>query len=95
MKKFALKAGKDVLTLVFTLYHCLKDADTPKWAKTVIIGAIGYFIAPIDALPDITPLIGYTDDLGALAGALAAVAAHVKPSHKKKAKEQVEKLISK
>ena len=62
------------------------DADTPVWAKGIIIGALGYFISPVDAIPDIVPVVGYTDDLGALAIALAAIAAHIKDEHVAKAK---------
>jgi uncharacterized membrane protein YkvA (DUF1232 family) len=43
----------------------------------VIFGALVYFIAPIDAIPDLTPLVGFTDDLGALAAALAMVSIYV------------------
>jgi uncharacterized membrane protein YkvA (DUF1232 family) len=36
------------------------------WAKTVIIGALGYLICPIDAIPDIIPGVGFTDDLAVM-----------------------------
>jgi len=67
---------------VLTLYACFRDAGTPAWAKTVILGSLGYFILPLDQLPDIAPLIGYADDFGVLTAALAMVAAHVKPEHR-------------
>jgi uncharacterized membrane protein YkvA (DUF1232 family) len=35
------------------------------------------------------PVAGYSDDLGALASALAMIAVHIKPEHKEKAKEQL------
>ncbi|WP_211605080.1 YkvA family protein [Vreelandella arcis] len=50
------------------------------WAKTTIYGALGYFISPVDAIPDLAPIVGYADDIGVLAGALAMVAAHIKGS---------------
>jgi uncharacterized membrane protein YkvA (DUF1232 family) len=34
------------------------------------MGALGYFISPIDAIPDLTPLLGYTDDLLIISAAL-------------------------
>ncbi len=73
------------------LYYCLRDEDTPAWAKTVIIGSLGYFIVPLDLIPDFTPGVGYADDLGALASALAAVAAHVKDEHHEMAAAKVAK----
>lgn len=50
------------------MYYAATDADTPTWAKTTIYGALGYFISPIDVIPGITPLVGYTDDVGVLCG---------------------------
>lgn len=83
----ALKAGKEVVEKALTLYYTFIDTDTPAWAQSIIVGALGYFISPIDAIPDITPVVGYADDLGVLAAALATVAAHVKEEHIAKAKE--------
>lgn len=91
--KYAVKAGKQVVETALTLYFCLLDSDTPVWAKGVIVGALGYFIFPIDAIPDVVPVVGYTDDLGALSGALLAVAVHIKDEHKKKAQETLKQLF--
>ncbi|NJK64408.1 MAG: DUF1232 domain-containing protein [Synechococcaceae cyanobacterium SM2_3_1] len=89
LKAYAVNAGKDVIEKALTLYYCLIDRDTPAWAKAIIVGALGYFIVPTDAIPDLMPVAGYSDDLGALASALAMVAVHIKPEHKEKAKEQL------
>lgn len=85
--KFAKKAGKDVLTLALRLFYAAKDADTPPWARAAMIGALGYFIFPVDAIPDFTPVAGYTDDLSVLVKAIAVVAAHIKEKHIEKAEE--------
>ena len=42
------------------------EPDVPKRVKIIVIGALAYFIAPIDVIPDFIAGIGYTDDLGAL-----------------------------
>ena len=55
--------GCAVLRVACTLYVLLRESSTPVWAKTAIIGALGYFIFPLDAIPDILPGIGYADDL--------------------------------
>ncbi len=89
LKKFASAAGKQLVEKVLVLYYCLRDEDTPARAKAVIIGALGYFIVPLDAIADITPLIGFSDDLGAITAALGMVAAYIKPEHIKKAKEKL------
>ena len=94
VKGYAKVAGETVLEPALKLYYSASDPDTPAWAKAVIYGALGYFISPIDAIPDITPLIGYTDDLGVLAAAVATTAAHIKDEHAHRAKETLKQWFS-
>ena len=70
-------AGKDVIEKALWLFYAFKEEDTPKWAKATILGALGYLIAPIDAIPDLLPVAGYADDLGVLAVAVTTVVAHI------------------
>lgn len=88
-KRKAKRAGRKVIRTVLVLYYCLIDKDTPTWAQGVITGALGYFILPVDAIPDIIPTTGYSDDLVALAAAASAVALHIKPKHKERADEKL------
>lgn len=76
-KKYALTAGSEVMEKALWLYYAYQRPDTPVWAKTVIGGAIAYFILPIDAIPDVIPGLGYTDDLGALAAAIGVISGHI------------------
>ncbi|MFP4283639.1 MAG: YkvA family protein [Opitutales bacterium] len=91
LARFARKAGKEVVEKVLVLVEALRDADTPAWAKGTIIAALGYFIAPLDAISDFLPVVGYSDDLGALAMALGAVAAHIKREHIERARARLQK----
>jgi len=50
----------------YILYALLRGSSTPLWAKTTIIGALGYLVCPIDAIPDIIPGVGFTDDLAVM-----------------------------
>lgn len=77
VKNFALKAGKEVIEKALWLYYAAQQPNTPVWAKTVIYGALAYFVLPVDAVPDAIPIAGFTDDLGALGAALGAVAMYV------------------
>lgn len=91
VKRYAKQAGSAVLESSLQLYYALQDSDTPAWAKATIIGALGYFISPLDLIPDIVPVIGYSDDLTVLAGAITAVASHIKQEHKIKAAEVMQR----
>ncbi len=93
LKKVAIRAARKTLLSALVLFYCLKDADTPKWAKGIIVGALGYLILPLDLIPDILPGIGYGDDWGAIVAALASVAVYIKDDHKAKAQAQVETLL--
>ena len=87
--KYALTAGKKVIELALTLYYALMDPETPKTAKATILAALGYFIVPTDAIPDPTPVVGFSDDYGVLLLAAACVAASIKPEHREKAREKM------
>lgn len=92
--KYAKMAGVELIEKVLILYYTLIDPDTPAWAKAVIISALGYFIFPMDLIPDVIPGAGYTDDLGVLISALSTVIAHIKEEHKNLAKERIKKWFN-
>ena len=48
------------------LYRYMKAKDVSWHRKAIVIGALIYFISPVDSIPDISPLIGYLDDLGVI-----------------------------
>ena len=85
---FARAAGQEVVEHALSLYYTAQAPDTPAWAKTAIYGVLGYFIFPVDVIPDLIPGVGFSDDLGAMVTALATVAAHVTPEIKARAKEK-------
>ena len=87
--KYARIAGQEVIEKALQLYYAAEDPNTPAWAKTVIYGALGYLIFPLDALPDMTPLVGYADDLGVLAAAIATVALYISDDVKRQAAQKL------
>jgi uncharacterized membrane protein YkvA (DUF1232 family) len=89
VKHFALAAGREVIEKALWLYYAFQKPETPAWAKAVIAGALAYFILPVDAIPDAIPVVGYTDDLGALASALGMVAMHISADVKQQASQKL------
>lgn len=71
------------------LYYAAQQPNTPVWAKTLIYGALAYFVLPVDAVPDAIPVVGFTDDLGALAAALGTVSMYVTDQVKTMAAEKM------
>lgn len=85
----AKKAGLKTVYMVLLLYYVLISDSTPKKYKAMIIGALGYFILPLDAIPDFVPAVGYTDDMAAIAGAILAVAKCISPEIEAQAKAKL------
>jgi len=77
LRLYAKKIGIQAVYASLLLYFAFKRKETPRWAKNIVIGVLGYLISPLDFLPDLTPFIGYTDDLGLLSFGLVTIAAYI------------------
>jgi len=73
-------------------YYCAFDRQTPLSVKASLVGAIAYFVLPADAIPDMLPVLGFTDDAAVLATVLRLVATHLRPEHREAAKEKLEEF---
>jgi uncharacterized membrane protein YkvA (DUF1232 family) len=70
-------------------YYCAFDRTTPLAVRATLVGALAYFVLPADAVPDVMPLLGFTDDAAVLTAALRMVASHVTPEHRTLAQEKL------
>jgi uncharacterized membrane protein YkvA (DUF1232 family) len=70
---------------VVAMYFCMLDPRTPLWVKGTAAAALAYFILPLDAVPDLLPLVGLSDDVTVLTAALSAISAFVTDEHRTKA----------
>ncbi len=89
LQKHAKRLGLKTVYTILLLYYAFRRKDTPRWAKNIIIGTLGYLLAPIDMIPDLTPFIGYTDDIGLLSLGLVAIASYVNKEVKEEAKAKL------
>jgi len=62
-------------------YYCATDNATPRHVQAALIGALAYFVAPIDLIPDVVVGLGYVDDAAVLAGVIASVRKYLTPAH--------------
>ncbi|HVL71396.1 MAG TPA: YkvA family protein [Beijerinckiaceae bacterium] len=67
-------------------YYCTLDPATPSRVRLVLLAAIAYFVMPVDAVPDILPILGFTDDAAVIAAAIAQVAGNINESHRERAR---------
>jgi uncharacterized membrane protein YkvA (DUF1232 family) len=74
--------GRHMKRDVYALYLAARDPATPWYVKAVLLAAVVYLVSPIDLMPDLTPVLGYVDDLAVvpmlLALAMSLVPAPVK-----------------
>jgi uncharacterized membrane protein YkvA (DUF1232 family) len=90
LKHFAKAAGAEVVEKALLLYYAAQEEKAPAWAKGTIAAALGYFIVPLDAIPDVVPGVGYADDLGVLVLAIAAVARYINDDVRAKARGKMD-----
>jgi len=86
-RRFWIKLKQVVAKLPFAAdliaaYYCAFDKQTPRHVQATLLGAIAYFILPFDFIPDMLPVLGFTDDAAVLATAIKLVANHITPDHR-------------
>jgi uncharacterized membrane protein YkvA (DUF1232 family) len=73
-------------------HYCAFDRETPGHVKAALIGALAYFVLPMDAVPDVLPVIGFGDDAAVLAAAIKLVTSHITPDHREAARRTLTQL---
>ncbi len=73
-------------------YYAAFDRGTPLKVRAALLGTLAYFIMPVDAIPDVLPVIGYTDDAALLLGTLRMLTEHIAPHHQTAAHDAFEGL---
>ena len=91
---FWTKARRVAATLPFaedllTAYYCAFDRATPRHVQAALLGALAYFVLPFDVIPDMMPVLGFTDDAAVLATAFKLVSSHIRPEHRDAAKQAI------
>jgi len=67
-------------------FYCATDPKTPTYVRATILGALAYFVAPVDAIPDFIAALGYTDDAAVLLAVMKSLGANLKPEHEDRAR---------
>ncbi|MEL6142805.1 MAG: YkvA family protein [Bacteroidota bacterium] len=90
---FARALGVKTVYTVLLLYYAYRRKDTPSWAKRIVLGVLGYLLMPFDAIPDLSPFIGLTDDAGVLGFGLVTIAAYINDEVRQKARKTLSKYF--
>jgi uncharacterized membrane protein YkvA (DUF1232 family) len=73
-------------------YYCARDPDTPFRVKAVIMGALAYFVLPMDVVPDVLVALGLVDDAAVIGYAFSYVSKYVQPRHRDQARGALQDL---
>ena len=97
-KRFWIKLKKVAAKLPFAedllaAYYCAFDRETPRHVQAALLAAIAYFILPFDFIPDMLPVLGFTDDAAVLATAIRMVATHITDDHRAAARAALKRGI--
>jgi uncharacterized membrane protein YkvA (DUF1232 family) len=98
-KRFWVKLKQAAAKLPFTedllaAYYCAFDKHTPRHVQVALLGAIAYFILPFDFIPDMMPVLGFTDDAAVLATAIRLVATNITDDHRAAARAALKRGVS-
>lgn len=91
--KIGKSIGAAIIYPVLLLFNLLKSSETDLKEKTMIIGALGYFILPVDLIPDAIPTAGFTDDLAALGAIIRALASCITIKLQNESKQKCHELL--
>jgi uncharacterized membrane protein YkvA (DUF1232 family) len=97
-RRFWIKLKRVMAKLPFAedllaAYYCAFDKQTPRHVQVALLGAIAYFILPFDFVPDVLPMLGFTDDAAVLATAIRMVAANIRQEHRDAARAALKRAI--
>lgn len=87
VKAVAKKAGIKVIYIALRLYYAVSALPIEK--KAIVFGGLGYFILPVDLIPDAIPALGFTDDAAVLFAIYTAIKSELNEESEIKAKEKL------
>ena len=93
IKKVLIKAGLELIYKVLQLWYVLQKPEVPYPIKATIVGALMYFILPVDSIPDFLPG-GFVDDMAAIAFALSMATLYVDEEVNEKARKKLVEFLA-
>jgi len=88
-KNYASSIGQEGLEKALYLYFALDHKDCGAKEKATIYGALAYLVSPIDIIPDLTPFLGYSDDIAIIGAAIYSLTNIIDDEVKEKSKNKV------
>lgn len=93
IKRITQRTGAELLRPVLQLFYLLQDGEVSLKRKAYIIGALGYFILPIDVIPDFIAVLGFTDDIAVMTLLLKELKDNLTPEIQERVDRKVKELM--
>ena len=95
LRKVAKRVGGKALEALLTLYYVMRSPSVSTADKAKIYGVLGYFILPIDIVPDLLPMVGYADAISALFWVVNVVWKNITPEVRAQARAKATEILNK
>ena len=92
-RKVLIKAGRAIAQPALEAFELVTHKETPIQVRLTILAALTYLIMPIDIIPDLIPVAGFSDDLVALTAVISLFSEHLTPDMKYKAKQKLDNWL--
>ena len=92
-RKVLRQAGRTIALPALEALELLLDSSTPAQARFTMLAALTYLVMPIDLIPDLIPVAGFSDDLVALTTVLALWNSHMTPQMRNRARRRLDRWI--
>ncbi len=86
--------GIQLIYSALLMLFAYNSPHTPKWAKRIILGAFAYLLSPIDSIPDLTPVLGFTDDLSVISFGLVTIACYIDSDIRQHARRKLASIFN-
>lgn len=83
------KVGVNLIYDVLQLFYVAKDPNVPMKIRAAMVAPLGYFISPVDLIPDLVPIAGYSDDAAVIAMAIGIAHFYITDEIRRKAQEKL------
>ena len=83
------KAGANLIYDVLQLFYVAQNPNVPMRIRAAILAPLGYFISPVDLVPDLMPVVGYSDDAAVIAMAIGIAHFYITDEIRQQAKEKL------
>ena len=93
LRKVLVRAGRTLAQPALEAFEILIDPSTPTQVRMTMLAALTYLIMPMDLVPDLIPIAGFSDDLVALTAVISLWSGHITPEMRNKAKKKLDKWL--